>query len=151
DRIILPTAEGTRGITDCLTEAMHIAKMGRRIMGAEPRVPPKGGAVHHFTQPGARHGYEVEPGNAGQGRIAQQDSRTGGELVVHFRELDPSSPTRVSTPILAEPTVGHGYSVMGSPRLYPGMRVELAAEVREVRGAPSARLFVRNFAPSGQT
>jgi ADP-ribosylglycohydrolase len=151
DRIILPTAEGTRAITDCLNEAMHIAKMGRRLMGAEACEAPKGGAIHHFTQPGARHGYEVEPGSSGKVRIEQQESRGGGELAIDFEDLSPDMPIRISTPILAEPTVGHGYSVMGSPRLYPSMRVELTGGAREVRGAVSARLFVRNFAPSGES
>jgi ADP-ribosylglycohydrolase len=151
DRIILPTAEGTRAITDCLTEAMHIARMGRKAMGADVPAAPKGGAIHHFTQPGARHGYQLEPGASSTVRIAQQESGTGGVLAIHFQDLDGAAPTRISTPILAEPTVGHGYSVMGSPRLYPSMRVELVGSAREIRGAVSARLFVRNFAPSGGT
>jgi hypothetical protein len=152
DRIILPTAEGTRGITDCLAEALYIAKMGRKLMGARELEAPKGGAIHHFTQPGARHGYQVEMSGApGSAEIAHDSGPSGGALAVTFHDLDPNLPARVSTPILAEPTVGQGYSIMGAPRLYPGMRVELVGSARAIRGDVTARLFVRHFAASSET
>ncbi len=149
DRIILPTAEGTRGITDCLAEALYIARMGRKVMGVAALEAPKGGAIHHFAWPGARHGYEVEKlGDAGPAEVIHDGSRA---LAITFRDLDPEHPVRVSTPILAEPTVGQGYSIMGAPRLYPGMRVDLAGRAAGIRGAVTARLFVRHFAPSNET
>jgi ADP-ribosylglycohydrolase len=153
DRIILPTAEGTRGITDCLAEALYIAKMGRKLMGADALEAPKGGAVHHFTLPGARHGYQVEksaaPGSGAE--IVHDRGGADGALSVTFHDLDTERPVRVSTPILAEPTVGHGYCIMGAPRLYPGMRVELEGSARGIRGVATARPFVRHFAPASET
>jgi ADP-ribosylglycohydrolase len=152
DRIILPTAEGTRSITDCSTEALHLARVGRKLMGQAECSAPKGGAVHHFALPGARHGYDVEPtafGNAGPAEV-DHDAEPGA-LRITFHDLDPKLPVRVSTPILSEPTSGHGYSVMGTPRLYPGMSVALCAEARAVRRASTARLFVRHFAKEGTT
>jgi len=151
DRIILPTAEGTRGITDCLAEALYIARMGRKVMGASEIEAPKGGAIHHFTQRGARHGYEVEKSDAKGSVEVTHEYANGGALAITFHDVDPEVPVRVSTPILAEPTVGHGYSIMGVPRLYPDMRVELVGSVRNLRGAASARLFVRQFAPASET
>src|SRR5204862_4374858 len=98
--------------------------------------------IHHFSQRGARHGYEVEKSDAkGQVEVAHE-SAAGGSLAITFHDLDPEIPARVSTPILAEPTVGQGYSIMGSPRLYPGMQVELVGSARQIRAAVRARLFV---------
>ena len=60
DRILLPTAEGTRSASDCLIEALNIARIGRRVMHWPALAPPKQGARHHFSMPGARHGYAAE-------------------------------------------------------------------------------------------
>ncbi len=148
DRIIMPTAEGTRHITDCLKEAQAVARIGRRVMGW-PEIPaPKDGAFFHFSQKGARHGFQTEPtahGTPGAGTVS--NIAVGGlrALAIDVADVTAERTARITTPILAEPSSGGGYAVMGTPRLYPGMSVELAGS-SEVRSAGlTARLFVRAY------
>jgi len=150
DRILLPTAEPTRHVSDCLTEALHIADIGRKIMGWEAAPPPKAGALFHFSQPGARHGFQNEPTAhktqppAHISNIAWGESRA---LAIDVSGLSPKRSARVSTPILAEPTLGgFSYAMMGSPRLYPGHHVTLEGALVGHQGASlSVRLFLRHW------
>ncbi len=58
DRLIIPTADGTDSVTDCLRVARAIAALGRRVMGW-PALPPPA-ALHSFEQPGSLQGWMVE-------------------------------------------------------------------------------------------
>ena len=59
DRLIIPTADGTDSVTDCLRVARRIAALGRRVMGwggaSSPSEP-----LHSFSQPGSLQGWMVE-------------------------------------------------------------------------------------------
>jgi ADP-ribosylglycohydrolase len=145
DRVLLPTAEGTRHISDCLLEAGYIARMGRRIMGWPELPAPKDGAWHHFSQPGARHGWMAEPSEHGMAlpiTVRNVDRMLG----IAARDLAPNCPARVSTPLMAEPN-NEGYALMGTPRLYPGQTVTLSGVTVPGIGVASLRLFVRHYAP----
>ena len=148
DRMLLPTAEGTRHISDCLQEALHIARIGRKIMGWPGLTPPKNGAWHHFALPGSRHGYMPEAAESqspGQVEIGNVVGPTGARMLeITFRDLTLDRPLRVSTPVLAEPR-DKGYAVMGSPRLYPGQTVTLRGHASAAAGQTSLRLFLRHF------
>ena len=149
DRMLLPTAEGARLTSDCLQEALHIAHMGRNIMGWPDRAAPKGGAWHHFTMPGSQHGYMVEPtdqGMPGTGAVRNVKGPKGGRVLeISYREVAPNHPVRVATPVFAEPGQP-GYAIVGTPKLYPGQVVTLSGAVPELSGRASARLFARCFA-----
>lgn len=155
DRVMLPTAEPTRAISDCLTEALHIAAIGRNVMRWPAAAAPKAGARYHFSQPGALHGFQSEPTPqrtqppALVSNIAWRSSRA---LALDFSGMSARRPARITTPIMAEPTSGaRGYAMMGSPRLYPGQRVILEGEVVGLTGgAASACLFLRHWNPSSQ-
>ncbi|MDP6526424.1 MAG: ADP-ribosylglycohydrolase family protein [Kiritimatiellia bacterium] len=153
DRVIIPTAEGTRSMSDCLLEANCIARIGRKIMGYKAPSPVKRGALHHFEMPGALHGWMAEAsdfetrGQVCLSNVEGQSTRGTRCMSVQF-EGGPGSPTRISTPML--PPVNRkrgGYGVMGTPRLASGQRVT----VRGVGAAGStgarARLFARLFVP----
>ena len=62
DRIVVPTADGTRSVSDVLEYALYIAKIGRRIMGMPELPAPKNGAKYHFEMPGALHGFQAVTG-----------------------------------------------------------------------------------------
>lgn len=147
DRILLPTAEGTRSTTDCLVEALRIARIGRKVMGWQALAAPKGGAWHHFEMPRALHGYmaETQPalcrGTATVANVAAP-SRSGKRGMRIRFEVDAVRVARVSTPVLARPVDG-GYNVMSTPRLYSGMTVKLSAAAGATSGRAKARLFVR--------
>lgn len=148
DRIILPTAEGTRSISDCATEALHVARIGRKIMGWPELPAPKEGAKFHFTLPGSRHGFEVQPnavhetpGPANVSNVVHKGSRA---LAIDFSDLADKRPAIVSTPTMCDPTMP-GYGAIGTPQLYAGMTVTLHGEAVSVKGDCTARLFVAHF------
>jgi ADP-ribosylglycohydrolase len=148
DRMLLPTAEGARLTSDCLQEALHIAHMGRKIMGWPDLAAPKGGAWHHFTMPGSQHGYMGEPtdqGMPGTGAVRNVKGPKGERVLeVSFREVAPNHPVRVSTPVFAEPGQP-GYAIVGTPKLYRGQTVALEGTAEATHGSASIRLFARCF------
>jgi hypothetical protein len=60
DRLYISSADGGRAISDALTEAYHIANIGRALSGEAP-VLPKDGARFHFAKPGAVQGFMAAP------------------------------------------------------------------------------------------
>jgi len=151
DRIWLPTAEGTRGVTDCLTEALHVARMGRKVMGWKPAAAPKKGAWHHFDMPGSLHGYQPES-DVFECRGTVRVENVKGHSALGDRSLRIAFDTgvgriaRVSTPIMP-PGGQKGYNLEATPRLYPGMRVVLKSSVGKIAGKAQARLYVRHTDP----
>jgi hypothetical protein len=148
----MPTAEGTRSMSDCSLEAGYIARVGRKIMGYNPLPPAKGGALHHFEMPGSLHGWMAEDKNfetRGHVRLSNvkgQSAKGSRCMSVRF-DTGPGSPTRISTPMLPAVNNKGGYGVMGTPRLSSGQTVT----VRGLGGADStgarARLYLRQFVP----
>lgn len=149
DRLIIPTAEGARLATDCLREAMAIARIGRKVMGWPQQTPPKDDAWHHFSMPGSQHGYMVETtdqGMPGTGFVCNVEGPEGERrLEITFREVAPNHPVRVSTPVYAEP-IASFYAIVGTPKLYPGQTVTLSGMAGECERCASIRLFARSFA-----
>ncbi len=154
DRMLLPTAEGARLTSDCLQEALYIARMGRKIMGWPDLEAPKGNAWHHFSMPGSQHGYMVEPtdqGMPGTGAVRNVQGPKGERVLqISFREVAPNHPVRVSTPVFAEPGQP-GYAIVGTPKLYRGQTVTLEGRAKESRGSASIRLFARCFTGDGES
>lgn len=154
DRMLLPTAEGARLTTDCLQEALHIARIGRKIMAWREPEAPKGGAWHHFSLPGSQHGYMVEStdqGTPGTGTVTNVAGPEGARMLeIAFREVAPNHPVRVSTPVFAEPA-GSGYPIVGTPKLYPGQTVTVEGAAGKCEGSVEIRLFARCFAAEGQS
>jgi ADP-ribosylglycohydrolase len=153
DRVLIPTAEGTHGVTDCLRQADLIAGLGREVMGWRQPDPPCGGARFHFSLPGSLHGFLPER------EVATQDdvhvSNTSGRLIVQFDALAPGKPARVSTPtwLLPEQLArigGGGYATAATPTLYSGQTV--TANLTGVKGdGLSVRLFARVYAANPDT
>ncbi len=154
DRLQLPSAEGARLSSDCLREAMAIARIGRKVMGWPKQTPPKGGAWHHFTMPGSQHGYMIEAtdqGMPGTGRVRNVEGPEGKRrLEITFREVAPNHPVRVSTPVYAEP-IASFYALVGTPKLYPGQTVTLVGVAGECERSANIRLFARGFAGEGDS
>lgn len=156
DRILVPTAEGTRAMTDALTEALHIARIGRKVMGWDVVKPPKKGAWHHFEMPGALHGWMSETQSLATSaahsvtNVKGQSTLGSRSMRIGFADVSEGKCARVSTPILPGKTTG-GYNVMATPRLVPGMTVTLKGQVgKQIAGQASARLFVRAYDPKTQ-
>ncbi|MFP6591192.1 MAG: ADP-ribosylglycohydrolase family protein [Candidatus Latescibacterota bacterium] len=143
DRLKLPTAEGTWSTTDALTVAHHVARIGRRVMGWQKAPAPKGGAFHHFEMPGAVQGWTAQ-----QAPFATHDnmkvenvkahSRHGGHSLALHYNAGPGRIARAATPVNPVAETG-GYHILGTPRLYTGMRVRVDGLAS---GVGRARLFV---------
>ena len=153
DRILLPTADGSRAATDVLLEAQHIARIGRRIMGWTEPAAPKSGAWHHFEMPQAQHGWLSENdkfaarGNATLTNVEGHSATGKRSLRVAFT-AGPGRLARVATPIFARhdhKDPNWGYFVTGTPKLYPGQTVTVEAATGDLSGPAEARLYVRRF------
>jgi ADP-ribosylglycohydrolase len=145
DRLLLPTAEGSRGVSDCLSEALAIAAMGRRIMGWPAAPKPKAGALHHFSLPGSLHGWMSEEDSfqtRGCGRVSNVASGAGRAMLIEAQGLCDGRLARVSTPTYPKPQ-GFGYGLMGSPRLSSGQTMVLVGRVDAAAAGATARLFGR--------
>ena len=146
DRLIMPTAEGTRCATDCLAEALYIANMGRHVMGWPALPAPKDGAAFHFSLPQSRQGFMAEknvhgiPCTAVTGNVVGPDGSR--QLAVDWREASDRHPVRVSTPMFIEPVAGH-YGILGSSRVTSGQTVTLHGQV--LSGGGRLRLFLRHY------
>ena len=149
DRVLLPTAEGTRSTSDCLVEALHIARIGRQVMRWPALPPPKKGASHHFDWPGARHGYMSEAdtyacrGTSTVENVAGHSQLGHRSLRIGF-DTDAGRHARISTPVLARPDLA-GYSIVSTPQLYAGMTVTLDGSTGSLDGIATARLFIRHL------
>ena len=147
DRIVIPTSDGTRSVSDCLTEALHIARIGRKVMGWPEAAAPKSGVWHHFSMPGSQHGYQSEDnhfatrGNARVKNVPGKKAADGRNLSIQF-DVDAGRTARVSTPVILSKSRG-GYSTMFTPRLYPGMAVTVKGRTGKIQGQATATLFVR--------
>lgn len=150
DRILMTLADGTRTATDALIEALHIARIGRKVMGWPASPAPKGGAWHHFSQPGARHGYQAARGSA-KVRLANVESpaRPGQRLLRVAFQVGPGKPVRFETPVYPyqEKLVIATYPVVGTPRLAAGNRVTLSASTGDCARGVQARLYARGMDP----
>ncbi|MEI8122321.1 MAG: ADP-ribosylglycohydrolase family protein [bacterium] len=146
DRILCPSAEGTSSTTDCLREALRVARIGRRVM-CWPALPePKTGAFFHFSLPGARHGFMAEEerfsqrGNIRIGHMATD----GGGLLCRF-QIGVERSGRFSTPLLARAGNPGSYDFQGSPLLYPGQTIRVRGTCRLATAPVRLRCFARGF------
>ncbi|NQZ70187.1 MAG: ADP-ribosylglycohydrolase family protein [Lentisphaeria bacterium] len=135
DRVILPTAEGTRAVSDCLTEAREIALIGNKIMGwSDEAVTSK--CWHDFAMPGAQHGWMLE------GESNTKLSNPDGKGLNIELDLHAEKDLIISTPILAEFT--DTYFVDGCPRLYAGTELTFTFDSTDITGNLSAQIFLRH-------
>ncbi len=152
DRIFLPTADGGRGITDAVTEAVRIVNIGRSLAG-EASMAPKSNARFHFSFPGSLQGFRLEEGANCKGTANlnnvvspwAQDQRC---LAIAYHGLAAGHSTRVATPTFLSPEESKmgGYGVIACPTLYPGQTVH--ARIMADRGNQSptpVRLSLRAY------
>ena len=139
DRIYIPTADPTWGISDCLREAQSIVNCGRALAGKAPW-QPKGNAQFHFSLPGATQGFTV---TSGDGEITHRGAADSRVL-----RLQASGMARFGTPVFAPSKAvakyfeKRGYMLMASPRVYPGQT--LTADLSGGNGS-EARLYVAAY------
>ena len=131
DRVYVPTADGDRGISDCVREATHIIDMGHTLAKETP-YSPKDGAQFHFSFPGSVQGFQTQDGEADISNVAAGDQRA-----LH---VVGKAGSRVGTPVFtpsletAKYFEKRGYALMASPRIFPGQTVsaEISGDVSDV-------------------
>jgi hypothetical protein len=122
DRIILPTADGTRSVTDCLTEALQIAAIGRNVMGWKPLKDD--GHWLDFTKLASPRGFMAEPTERGIEIIDNTYWCDESDICLNVECVMPIGGTaRISKPMMPGSVTG-GYSVVGTSKLYSGMTVK---------------------------
>lgn len=139
DRIYVPTADPSWGISDCVHEAEAIIATGQRINGGTYQAP-KNGARFHFSYPGSVQGFTV---TEGEGAVA--NTAHGGRQQL---QLSSAGAARFGTPVfapskdVAKMFEGVGYALLSSPLAYPGQTIE--ASVSSVDGI-SAGLYLASY------
>jgi ADP-ribosylglycohydrolase len=122
DRIWLPTAEGSRAITDAVRESLEIVAIARGVRGEEP-FAPKEGARFSFVFPGSVQGFEGIPGV----EVHNVESAVFGAQVLAVDVPEHAeSPLRVSTDTFVRPSAREKfgtYELLASPTLHPGQWV----------------------------
>ena len=124
DRLYVPTADGDRGISDCVREAGHIIDMGHALAG-EAAFRPKNGAQFHFTFPGSVQGFQVQVGEGEITNVELGDAR--GLKLVGKEDSRIGSPVFIPSKEIGERFEKRGYALLASPRLFPGQTVEVGA------------------------
>jgi ADP-ribosylglycohydrolase len=148
-RIILPTAEGTRACTDCLSEAYAIARIGRRVMHWPALPAPKDGAWLHFSQALSQQGF-LSDEHSQDSRGACQLSNPDGEALCMQYSVNPGRVARMTLPVYPAMTTAGSYQSVGVSKLYPGMT--LLAEVDAPTPSPAQqRLFIKVAAADAQS
>ncbi|THF87152.1 ADP-ribosylglycohydrolase family protein [Deinococcus sp. KSM4-11] len=153
DRLYLPGPEGGRAITDALTVAVEVASHGLALSGEAP-LAFKDGAQFHFCAPGAVQGWLGDgltlENVAGHSRLGSRSlalhypGRSAWARVATF--LPPEVPEPPDTPFARGPGGGFNYTLLASPRVYPGQEVhaELEADTTNAE-AVTMHLMVRQY------
>jgi len=133
DRLLLPTADGGRCITDAVAETYALVNAHRSLAGQTPE-RPKGGARFHFELPGSVQGFARENCTELTMENVLGHSQYGRRsLALRFCDLVPGRSARASTGtfISTEQANVKGYSVLASPTLYPGQVVDAVVSADE--------------------
>jgi ADP-ribosylglycohydrolase len=126
DRILMPTADGGRAVTDAVQEALRIVNIGRSL-AKEPPAWPKGGARFNFSFPGSVQGFSPE----GDTKLENwmEHSQVGERsLRIRFREEGIAT---TPTFILPDELEMAGYQFMACPTLYAGQTIKAAVNANE--------------------
>lgn len=146
DRVIIPTANGTDSVSDCLRIAKRIARIGCRISGIKADLDPKGPKYHDFILPGAVHGYMGET----KGASATWSPLHGGSLRFAFT-LSPGKPALVETPVLHDAGKFGNYAKASTPFAYHGATATVEIGGCALGGkSASACIAIRCIADEGE-
>lgn len=159
DRLYLPTADGGRAITDAATVTYHLVNSARGIQGMRP-LTPNNGMQYHFALPGSVQGFVAEDSPESRGTTQLENVVLGAlaegagvaaderALKIRYTGVGAGRTARVATATFIPPDSLNlpGYSLIASPRLYPGqtVRARVVADDSNTRQA-AVRLYVRYY------
>ena len=125
DRMLISSADGGDAINDAVRISARLVDLGRKLAGAPPLDPPKGGAQFYFLQPGSVQGFAPVEGARANAEVANIAFEAGRALELGFTTLGPD-PVRIMTPTFTPPEVTRmrTYELMATPLVYSGQRVQ---------------------------
>jgi len=145
DRIYIPTADPSWGISDCVREAVSIINTAASLNGL-PEWTPKNHAQFHFDLPGSRQGFQIIEG---EGHIESVEGMT--ETGQHALKLVASeensyfgTPVFAPSKAIAKRFETAGYALLASPLVYPGQTVSADLSASNDR-LPRAQLYVKYY------
>ena len=137
DRVLLPTADGTDSVTDCLRIARRLTRLGCAISGIPLPEKAASRAWHDFALHGALHGYRGRAPNAS----ATYSPFSNGSARIAFTAY-PARPAIAETPISSFAISAGHYGITSTPSLYHGTELEAEVICDELDGEAEARLEV---------
>ena len=147
DICYLPSADSGGGVSDAVTQATRIARMGHALAGTTYQ-PPKGGARYHFAHPGAVQGF------TGHECVVNNRANAAGEpcLAMHFNRSEPGTTARATTATFVDSLdtakyfERRGYGLMTSPALSPGQTISAVVELAKTTDeAADVSICIRVF------
>jgi hypothetical protein len=161
DRMYLPTADGSRAITDAATQAIRVVNIGRALDHQKPSqvsetlevYKPKHGARFHFELPGSVQGFTPEDSIENSGTLTIENvvghsAHGQRSLALRYRHLAPGRVARAATATFVPPDAINmpGYMLLASPTIYPGQKVRARVEADASNATPvTCRLYVRRY------
>ncbi|MEM7019139.1 MAG: ADP-ribosylglycohydrolase family protein [Pseudomonadota bacterium] len=124
DRIYIPTADPTWGITDCANEAIMITNTGLAMAG-ETAWQPKSGAQFHFELPGAVQGFMVTEGIGNIENVAGHS--VDGERTLRCEAKGTAcfgSPVFSPSKEISKLFEKYAYALIASPKIHPGQTLK---------------------------
>ena len=150
DRLLIPTADPGRCVTDALREAYAVVRMARRLQGLRFE-EPKGGARWHFSLPGAVQGFQARLGTGCTG-VSNAVGPSGERVLRVDYRLDGSCRSAVAaTAVFADSSqrAGQGYGVSAAPLVVPGQTLRGRACWGEGSAPVAVRLVAEVERPDG--
>ena len=137
DRVLIPTADGTDSVTDCLRIARRLTRLGCHLCGLP--LPEKAASDdwHDFSLPGALHGYI----GLGPNATVAHSPLSGGSARIVFTAY-PARPAIAETPVSGAAAPACHYGVVSTPSLYHGVELEAEVACDELAGEAEACLEV---------
>lgn len=131
DKLLLPTADGGRCVSDALAEADRLTLAAHKMRGLDWKAP-KSGAKFHFSLEGSTQGWTACDSLPYSG-VLQVENSGEGSLRIKGRDLAEGRPGLAGTPTFAtkEQLGTKGYTIAASPTLYPGQTVRAAVSASE--------------------
>ncbi|GLV57234.1 hypothetical protein KDH_40700 [Dictyobacter sp. S3.2.2.5] len=151
DRLYLPTADGGRAITDAVIETYHIVKAASALAGVAYQAP-KDGARFHFSLPGSVQGFQLS-GDGDQRAHLKNTAHPlrAGERCLEVAIQEPGTDGQAlhlttATFVPVDALEMRGYSLLASPTLYSGQRVQAAVLADSGNSQPlQARLIIQVY------
>lgn len=142
DRVLIPSADGCDCVTDVLRLAEYVEAIGRKICASPDAAEKKDGAMHHFEQPGAMHGYMAFGPSASVRNICAPGWLSGERCLELSYRGENGAVNGVETPVGAgDGAERSAYRCACVPLVHPCLSAKAALSAAE--GSCRVRMFLR--------